>query len=243
LGYQKNNFFATHFQRYGFNPFMLSAIIVAAGSGRRMGFDKLLAPLGDSTVLAKTIQCFENTSEVKEIIVVCPIERFQKLGIVASCNMIRVDGGAERHHSVKNGLDVLSTDSQFVLIHDGARPLITKEAIKLCYQKARETGAAALARPVTETIKRVSAEQEVIESVSRDNLWFMETPQIFQTELIRQAYAEVEAQDQLVTDEVSALQVIGRTTTLVTSPCFNPKITYPADLELAQKFIHDGTTN
>ncbi len=218
---------------------MLSAIIVAAGSSRRMGFDKLLAPLGGSTVLAQTIQRFQESPEVGEIILVCPAERFQSLNMMASCNMMRVDGGAERHHSVKAGLDALSTDSQFVAIHDGARPLVSKQAIALCYQKAQETQAATLARPATETIKRATEKGTVSESVSRDDLWFMETPQIFRTELIKKAYTEVEAQDQLVTDEVSALQLIGHGTTLVTSPCFNPKITYPADLELAEKFIHD----
>lgn len=218
---------------------MLSAIIVAAGSSRRMGFDKLLAPLGGATVLAQTIKRFQESPEVGEIILVCPEERFQSLNMMASCNMMRVDGGIERHHSVKAGLDALSSDSQFVAIHDGARPLVSREAIALCYQKAQKAQAATLARPATETIKRATEEGTVSDSVSREDLWFMETPQIFQTELIRKAYAEVEAQDQLVTDEVSALQLIGHATTLVTSPCFNPKITYPADLELAEKFIHD----
>ena len=219
---------------------MLSAIIVAAGSSRRMGFDKLLAPLGDSSVLAQTIARFQESPDVREIILVCPAERFLALSLTASCNMIRVDGGSERHYSVQAGLQALSEDSTHVAIHDGARPLISAKAISLCYQKAQETQAATLARPATETIKRATPEQTVSESVSRDGLWFMETPQIFATPLIKKAYKEVEAQSELVTDEVSALQLIGHSTSLVTSPCFNPKITYPADLELAHKFLsHD----
>ncbi len=216
---------------------MLSAIIVAAGSSRRMGFDKLLAPLGGSCVLAQTIQCFQESPEISEIILVCPSERFAELGVTASCNMVRVDGGAERHDSVKAGLQALSVDSKYVAIHDGARPLVSKAAIALCYETAQQTQAATLARPATETIKRATDEQLVTESLDRENLWFMETPQIFEIGLIKEAYREVEARNELVTDEVSALQLLGQATTLVTSPCFNPKITYPADLELAQKFI------
>ena len=202
-----------------------------------MGFDKLLAPLGDSCVLAQTIMRFEQSSEVGEIILVCPEDRFRAMEVSCSCNMIRVDGGAERHHSVLAGLNALSSYSDHVAIHDGARPLVTPQAIAECYAVAQKTHAATLARPATETIKRASAELTVSESVSRDDLWFMETPQIFKTELIKEAYRAVEEQDQLVTDEVSALQLIGQSTSLVTSPCFNPKITYPADLELAQKFL------
>jgi len=217
---------------------MLSAIIVAAGSSRRMGFDKLLAPLGDSCVLAQTILRFEQAPDIGEIIVVCPDDRFRKMNISCACNMIRIDGGAERHHSVMAGLRALSPYSEHVAIHDGARPLVTAEAISLCYQKAQETHAATLARPATETIKRASVDLTVSDSISRDNLWFMETPQIFKTALIKKAYEAVEAQDQLVTDEVSALQLIGQSTSLVTSPCFNQKITYPADLKLAEKFLN-----
>jgi len=206
-----------------------------------MGLDKLLAPLAGSCVLAQTVQRFQECPDVGEIILVCPAQRFAQLGIMASCNMMRVDGGSERHYSVQAGLRALSDSSRHVAIHDGARPLVTPQAISLCYQTAQETGAATLARPATETIKRGTADHLVHESISRENLWFMETPQIFQTDLIQQAYREVEARDELVTDEVSALQLIGRATTLVTSPCFNPKITYPADLTLAHTYLsaHD----
>ena len=220
---------------------LLSVIIVAAGSGRRMGFDKLLAPLGGRTVLAHTVQRFVESPDVGEVILVCPAARYKELGIQAACNMVRVDGGQERHDSVQAGLAAVSPSAQYVAIHDGARPLVTNEAIRLCYQQAQISQAATLARPATETIKRATAGDAptVQESLSRENLWFMETPQIFATDLIRQAYAAVEAQEQLVTDEVSALQLIGHATSLVTSPCFNPKITYPADLELAQKFLSE----
>ena len=216
---------------------MLSVILVAAGSSRRMGFDKLLAPLAGQPVLTHTVQRFLDTPEVSEIVLVCPAERYAQLGLPSDSRLIRVDGGAERHHSVQAGLDRLSPDSRCVAIHDGARPLVTSEAILACYHQALETGAATLARPATETIKRANEHLHVTESVSRENLWFMETPQTFATDRVKEAYTEVARLDQLVTDEVSALQLIGQATTLVPAPCYNPKITYPTDLDLAEKFL------
>ncbi|MEO0415505.1 MAG: 2-C-methyl-D-erythritol 4-phosphate cytidylyltransferase, partial [Verrucomicrobiota bacterium] len=115
--------------------------------------------------------------------------------------------------------------------------LITPEAILACYREAQNTQAATLARPVTETIKKADQDQRVETSVSREDLWFMETPQIFSTSLIKKAYEAVEASSTLVTDEVSALQLIGQPTSLVNSPCFNPKITYPSDLSLANSIL------
>lgn len=217
---------------------MLSVIIVAAGSSRRMGFDKLLAPLSGKPVLTQTVLRFLDTPAVSEIILVCPENRFNNLGLPDTNTPIkRVDGGAERHHSVNAGLNALSSSATHCAIHDGARPLVTPEAIKLCYEEAQNTGAASLARPATETIKRATDELIVDESVCRENLWFMETPQIFSTNLIRNAYKAVEELDQIVTDEVSALQLIGQQTKLVSSPCLNIKITYPSDLQLAEKFL------
>ena len=204
-----------------------------------MGFDKLLAPLGDLDVLSHTLLRFFECPQVTEIVLVCPAVRFDALLLPdeVKAQVKRVDGGAERHHSVMAGLQALTGTNDYVAIHDGARPLVTVDAVTLCLEQAMATGAATLARPATETIKRASADQEVESSVSRDNLWFMETPQIFANEKILQAYQEVEAQKELVTDEVSALQLIGQLTSLVSSPCFNPKITYPTDLELAHKFL------
>ena len=223
---------------------MLSVIIVAAGSSRRMGFDKLLAPLAGSNVLSQTIQRFLSADCVAELIVVAPRERFEQVNLPKelaekALKIINVEGGSERHSSVKAGLDNVSEATTHVAIHDGARPLITPLAIESCYRKAQETGAAALARPVTETLKRANQEGTAIESsVSREQLWFMETPQTFATALIKDAYLMVERKGDVVTDEVSALQTIGRTTSLVNSSCYNLKITYPDDLQLAEQFLN-----
>ena len=125
-----------------------AAIIVAAGSSRRAGFDKLLAPLHGVKVLERSIRAFANCREITEIVVVCPEERFRAIDaadLETEIPVTRVDGGAERHESVQNGLAALLYTPELVAVHDGARPLITVEQISRCIQTARECGAAASA--------------------------------------------------------------------------------------------------
>ena len=216
----------------------LAAIIVAAGSSQRMGFDKLLAPLAGKPVLLRSIEAFDKSDDITNIIVVCPLERFNTLDL-SNCNkpIQRIDGGLDRHDSVAAGLATLANNIDHVAVHDGARPLISNSQISRVYQAAIELGGAASARPVTETIKRADDKNIVTKDVTRNNLWLMETPQIFQTCILHKAYEEVKAQTQQVTDEVSALQLINRSTKLVTNDSPNPKITYPQDLQLAEKLL------
>lgn len=215
-----------------------AAIIVAAGSSRRMGFDKLLAPLAGKPVLQRSIQAFVDCEMVTDIIVVCPEERFAALDLEFSNKVIqRVDGGTDRHDSVAAGLALLDQDTDYVAVHDGARPLISCEQISNVLQAAAKHSGAASARPVTETVKRADANGRVTESVSRDDLWLMETPQIFQANLLRDAYGVVQLKGERVTDEVSAMELIGHHTYLVSNPGPNPKITYPQDIDQAERFL------
>ncbi|MGJ8678021.1 MAG: 2-C-methyl-D-erythritol 4-phosphate cytidylyltransferase [Akkermansiaceae bacterium] len=216
----------------------LTAIIVAAGSSRRMGFDKLMAPVAGKPVLQRSIEAFAKAKEVREVIVVCPKERFEKLSLShLEKTILRVDGGIDRHDSVAAGLAIISEGSQYVAVHDGARPLISSEQITHVYHAASEHQAAASARPVTETIKRADDSGRVTESLCRENLWLMETPQIFQTSLLIQAYQEVQTSGKRVTDEVSAMELIGHATYLVNNSTPNLKITYPQDIEQAERFL------
>jgi 2-C-methyl-D-erythritol 4-phosphate cytidylyltransferase len=217
---------------------MLSAIIVAAGSSRRMGFDKLMAPLAGAPVLQHTINAFIQSDDVHEVIVVCPVERFELLNLNNNGTTIkRVDGGTDRHNSVSNGLALLEHSSQWVAVHDGARPLISQQQISETLKAAVTHRAATSARRVTETVKRANSDQCISESVCRENLWLMETPQIFDKKLLLSAYAEVESNNALVTDEVSALELIGTRTFLVPNPTPNLKITFPEDLALAELLL------
>jgi len=215
-----------------------AAIIVAAGSSRRMGFDKLLAPLAGAPVLQRSIQAFVQCEEVTEIIVVCPKERFDQLDLEFSNKLIhRVDGGKDRHDSVAAGLALLPDGTEYVAVHDGARPLISTDQIARVLLAATQHSGAASARPVTETVKRANSDGRVTESVNRDNLWLMETPQIFNSDLLVEAYRVVRHMGERVTDEVSAMELIGHHTHLVNNPSPNPKITYPEDIEQAEKFL------
>ena len=221
---------------------MTSAIIVAAGSGTRMGFDKLLASLGGAPVILHTLRAFQTCPEVDEIVVVASPDRqevIQRLADDAGLTKLRafVPGGAERHLSVWAGIQAVAADCDYVAVHDGARPLIHPSQISRCLAKARETGAAASARPVSETLKRADASGRVCGSVDRAGLWIMETPQVFARPLLVQAYEAVLREGLLVTDEVSALERLGHPVWLVDNPTPNPKITWPPDLAVAERLL------
>jgi 2-C-methyl-D-erythritol 4-phosphate cytidylyltransferase len=220
----------------------LAAIIVASGSSKRMGFDKLLTPLCGKPVLQHSIEVFLQCDDVSEVVVVCPQERFDALEISYTGKTLRIiNGGADRHDSVAAGLSLLpdynENELSYIAVHDGARPLITGSQISRVYHDARQHRCSASARRVTETIKRATPADFTHESVDRDNLWLMETPQVFQSDLLKLAYRSVLSQGARVTDEVSALELIGHPTHLVSNPGPNPKITYPHDILLAEKLL------
>lgn len=199
-----------------------------------MGFDKLAAPLGGMPVLRQTLAAFMTADSIAEVVIVCPPERWELLGGDGFSKPVkRVDGGATRQDSVVAGLAAVAARAGFVAVHDGARPLVSAADIDRCVAAARAHGAAALARRVTETLKRSDAENFSAEAISREQLWFMETPQVFEIPLLREAYAAVAARGLAVTDEVSALEVIGVKVKFIASTGPNLKITTPADLALA----------
>ncbi len=222
---------------------MISAIVVAAGSSRRMGFDKIFALLHGKPVLYWSLAAFEQCECVDEILVVTREEHIaavEKIVRAEKLTKVRrvVAGGSERHLSVWNGLKAVKSEgSQFVAIHDGARPLVTPKLISDCIELARIHGSACCAAPVPDTVKRASYEQLVTESVERENLWAMQTPQVFSSALILQAYASLMARNELVTDEVSAVQKLGKRVALLRNDDHNFKITFPRDLPMAEQVI------
>lgn len=221
---------------------MTSAIIVAAGSSSRMGFNKLLAPLGGVPVLRRTLQAFEACPEVDEVVVVAgeavqeALAEWRGEGGLAKLTQV-IPGGAARHLSVWAGLQACSAGADLIAVHDGARPLISPAQISKCLQAARNCGAAACARPMTETLKRTDAEGQVTGSIERSRVWVMETPQVFQRELLIPAYEMVMLLHSPVTDEVSALEQFGTPVFVVENTEPNPKITFPADLVFAEKHL------
>ena len=215
---------------------MFCAVIVAAGSSRRAGFDKLAALLDGVPVLRRSVDAFV-AAGAAAVVVVCPESRWEETGLATAAYPVpvsRVDGGAERQDSVAAGMAALPAGTRMVAVHDGARPLITPAGIQTCLAAAEKTGAATCAHPVVDTLKRADAEgRSLPEKVSRENLWGMETPQIFRLALLQEAYEYVKSQKLVVTDEVSAVEALGVSTQLVQGGA-NLKITLPGDLELAE---------
>ena len=218
---------------------MLTAIIVAAGDSRRMGFDKLFATIIGRPVIAHTIGAFERAGSVGDIIVIGREGRLDEIkAIVRDENFKKVrsivPGGKHRQDSVRAGLDHLAAGAKYVAVHDAARPLITPEQIECVLEQCRMHAAASLAEPISDTLKYADSEFFVTGPVDRHQLYAMQTPQVFERPLIEDAYRAVYAENVSVTDEVSAVERLGRKVILVPSKDLNFKITYPRDLNLAE---------
>ncbi|MGH8094252.1 MAG: 2-C-methyl-D-erythritol 4-phosphate cytidylyltransferase [Chthoniobacterales bacterium] len=218
---------------------MLTAIIVAGGSSQRMGFDKLFAPLDGQPVVAHSIAAFQQTESVTGIVLVAHAERlsacenlvdshgFQKVTAV-------IPGGVRRQDSVLRGLEQVAAASPFVAVHDAARPLVRPDLVERIFELARTHGGAASAAPVIDTLKRVDQDHVVVGCVERTNLFAVQTPQIFRRDLLQKAYRAVFDAALEVTDEISAVERVGGKVVLVPNDEPNFKITYPADLPLAE---------
>ena len=199
---------------------MLTAIIVAAGSSRRMGFDKLFAEIAGQPVIAHAIAAFEHADPVTAIIIVAREDRHGEIKEIVRNQKFKkihsiVRGGEHRQDSVRAGLESLPESARHVAVHDAARPLVTPEQIARVYELAQKHGAAALAAPVSDTLKRADVDLIVNGSVDRHQLFAMQTPQIFEREVIEEAYHRVFADTISVTDEVSAVERIGGEVVLV----------------------------
>ena len=217
-----------------------TAVIVAAGNGTRMKSEKSkqLIEINDIPVIAHTMIAFEKADCIDEIIIVTREEDILIMSDIAKAFEISkvtniVKGGATRTDSVKNGLALCK--NKFVAIHDGARPCIKTEHINKTVQKAIETGAAALGCPVTDTLKKVDENGIITDTVSRENLWAIQTPQVFDKELILKAYAEGNTEG--ATDDCMLLESIGVKVTMVEGDRSNIKVTVQQDVDLVSAIL------
>jgi 2-C-methyl-D-erythritol 4-phosphate cytidylyltransferase len=233
---------------------MLTAIIVAAGSSQRMGFDKLFVTIAGKPMIAHTLHAFEHAISVNEIIVVAREDRYDEIRRISYAENFKkvrsiIAGGERRQDSVRAGLNRLNIDAKYVAVHDAARPLIGPEQIERVFEQCVIYGAAALAEPINDTLKRGDAdsirsrsrhaaqvEQVIVVtgSVDRHQLYAMQTPQVFERALIEEAYRAAHTKNLSLTDEVSAVERFGRKVVLVPNDDFNFKITYPRDLALGE---------
>jgi 2-C-methyl-D-erythritol 4-phosphate cytidylyltransferase len=218
---------------------VLTTILVAAGDSRRMGFDKLFATIAGRPIIAHTLRAFERAGCVSGIIVVSREDRIAEIKALVRSEGLKkvrsiIPGGKRRQDSVRLGLDQLDVATKYVAVHDAARPLITAEQIESVFNQCRIHAAAALAEPISDTLKYADTEFFVSGSVDRHRLYGMQTPQIFERQLLEDAYRAVYAEDASVTDEVSSVERLGHKVVLVPNENLNFKITYPRDLALAE---------
>ena len=223
---------------------MVAAVIVAAGSGARMGegTDKLFLELAGRPVVGHTWARFDGLPEIDEIVLVVRDGRqgeFIELGAalsVAKPHRI-VEGGAERQDSVWNGLMAVSSGVDIVAIQDGARPCTDAGLIVRTIDAARETGAAVAAGRVTDTIKEVDEDGFVARHINRELLRAVQTPQAFQLRVIRHALEAVRDKERHVSDDTAACELIGQTVKLVESSIPNPKVTTASDLPWIEQLL------
>lgn len=226
---------------------MVSAIIVAAGKGTRMGpnVDKIFLEIAGRPVIAHTWARFVEARCVDEIILVVRDgmqPAFEELAIAYTLSKPYrlIPGGAERQDSVWNGLQAVSPDTEIVAIQDGARPCTSEAVIAATVEAARESGAAVAAQPVTDTIKESSDGKTVARTLDRSRLWAVQTPQTFHVEIIQNALAEVRKRGLHVTDDTAACDVIGQKVQLVSSAQPNPKVTRPEDIPYIELLLKVG---
>jgi 2-C-methyl-D-erythritol 4-phosphate cytidylyltransferase len=219
-----------------------TAIIVAAGSGSRMGSpDKVIQPLAGRPLMTYCIDAAETARSVGEIVlVVAPHIEAETARIVANGRWTKVSrivlGGARRQDSVEAGLDVVAADCSIVAIHDAARPLVTSLLFDECVDAAVRAGAAIAAVPVNDTLKRVR-DLEIIDTVDREHLWAAQTPQAFRIDLIRAAFRYAREQALTVTDESRLFELQGWPVAIVPSSARNFKITRPFDMLVAEALL------
>ena len=217
---------------------MNAAILVAAGSSVRMGFDKLMAPLCGKPVLEWSLRAIEDCPAIDRAVLVCATARMAEFTErAAAFPKFRdiVAGGAERSVSVLRGLQALAANPpNLVAVHDAARPLVTSALIEKILRAAATHGAASAAHPATDSLHRADATGALVETIPRVNLVAMETPQAARYDLL---LAALEAHHAGATDEVSALIANGIHPIPVLHQEPNFKITFPRDLALVEFFL------
>lgn len=218
------------------------ALIVAAGNASRMGgIDKVMAPLGGEPMIVRTVRTFQNCVAVKEIVIVTREDLIPK--ITSLCGkfdkvMAVVAGGNDRAESVKNGLRMLSKKVKLVAVQDGARPLITEAVIDRTIRAAHTYGAAAPAIPVKDTIK-VVAGGIVSSTPDRSTLKAIQTPQVFDFDLLKGALKKAFEDGAAITDDCSAVERLGYKVKIVEGDERNIKVTTPFDLKVAEFLLEE----
>ena len=210
-------------------------IITAGGTSSRYGkTNKLLEKINGKTVIEYTISRFLNFDEIEEIIVPTNITIIDELKNIISDKRIKIiNGGNTRQESVYNALRQVHSD--YVLIHDGARPLIKEDTIKEVFETVQKKDAVSVMTKTTDTIKEVDENGRIIKTIDRSKLYNTQTPQAFKTELIKNAHEKLKGQT--YTDDCSMLEKLNIPVYMVNGDYTNIKITTKSDLDFAKIYI------
>jgi 2-C-methyl-D-erythritol 4-phosphate cytidylyltransferase len=219
-------------------------LIVAAGKSERMGpnVDKAFLTLGSKPLLAYSLLAFEKCDHIDGIVLVVRKDRVDAANGLAQmfgCAKVKkiVAGGPTRQASVQNGMDLLHDEVTVVAVHDGDRPLVTSELISETIVSAQKYGSGVAASKITDTIKYVERGQKVSRTIDRSKLWTVQTPQTFSVQILRAAFEAVNRKKASVTDEASAVELLGEGVRLVPTSLPNIKITVAEDLLVAAALL------
>lgn len=212
----------------------IGAVIVGAGRGERLGttLPKAFVLLAHQPLYEHSLKVFASHPEIDEVVFVVPAS---VRCLAPNCKV--VEGGASRQESVYNGLLALNPEIEAVLVHDAARPLITKEVLDRLILKIKEGKNAIVAIPVADTIKAVEG-NTILKTVDRANLWAAQTPQGFKVSILKEAYKKANQEGWLATDEASLAERLGMAVEVVLGDPLNFKITTPQDLKIAESLLN-----
>ncbi|TFB09169.1 2-C-methyl-D-erythritol 4-phosphate cytidylyltransferase [Candidatus Atribacteria bacterium MT.SAG.1] len=224
------------------------ALIAAAGKGKRMNarISKPFIPISGKPILAYTIEKFEKCILIDKIyLVVSPEEKeICRKNIILKYNFSKVqaliDGGETRQNSIYNGLKALDKDTDIVVIHDGARPLVDETIIQKSIEKAQKYGAAIAAIPIKDTVKKSERNFFINKTLNRKEIWRAQTPQTFKYDLILPAYHKAYKDKYLTTDDAAIVERYGHKVKLIIGSEENIKITTPFDIIVAENFLKKG---
>ena len=223
-----------------------TAVIVAAGKGKRMGTEisKQFLPLGGKEILTHTVEKFEKAEKIRDIILVTGEDSLQDVQEMAQeygWEKIRsvVAGGKERQDSVWNGLQEVSEDTEIVLIHDGVRPFVTEDILNGSIETALEMGGCVAGVPAKDTIKVCNRENIAVATPDRSTLWQIQTPQTFRRERIIKAYEQAKADGFVGTDDASLAEHSGYPVKVIMGSYRNIKITTKEDLLIGEAFLKE----
>jgi 2-C-methyl-D-erythritol 4-phosphate cytidylyltransferase len=215
----------------------VSAVIVAAGEGRRFGRPKALVTLRGRPLLAWSLDVLRAVPAVTECVVVVREETLEEAEALLGGPGRAVIGGSRRQDSVENGARATREDADLVLVHDAARPLVRPAEVAAVLDAADAYGAAVLAIRARDTIKRADAGGFVVETPPRETLWHAQTPQVARRDLLLEGLEAARREGRTVSDDVAVVEALGHPVRLVEGSADNLKITTPGDLPLAEAIL------